>query len=148
MINQTGDKTTMSKAKFTPINGYTKTSIIETLRLNFRGKSIGKGTNQCLYRTEEGLKCAVGCFIPDAITKVNTNEANGQGQDGILPIGEVMASAESLLMNNPHLQNFMPLEGVGLNLFQNAHDILNRDASPPEQLAVLEMWVNTNVAGE
>jgi hypothetical protein len=29
-----------------------------------QGKQAGNGEGGCLYRTDEGLKCAVGCLIP------------------------------------------------------------------------------------
>ena len=33
--------------------------------------SVDKGTQRCVYRSPEGLKCAAGCFIPDELYKSN-----------------------------------------------------------------------------
>ena len=52
-------------------SGWTKASLIQYIRDNFKGKSMrvykdgSVSTNLCAYKGPDGKKCAVGLFIPD-----------------------------------------------------------------------------------
>ncbi len=50
---------------YTPINRWTRQKMIDHVKSNFKGKSIGMD-GVCLYRGPDGKKCAVGLFIPDS----------------------------------------------------------------------------------
>lgn len=55
--------------KFKTINGWTKESMIDYIKKEFKGRSVDIYKNICLYRGPEGKKCIVGLFIPDNLYK-------------------------------------------------------------------------------
>lgn len=121
---------------FKPINGYTKESIKDVIRREFKGKAVDGYA--CRYLTADGRKCAVGLFIPDG------HEA--QGYQG---------AAEDLLARFEDLHSYMPLDGrrdknnpydSPLQKFQAAHDDLSSSLSVEEQRDVLLRWVEEFVA--
>ena len=80
----------------------------EVLRREFKGKAITNGL--CEYKTDKGLKCAIGCFIPE-------------GHEGALSLGGV----KELLREHVDLKEYMPHENVELlRDWQYFHDRLNK----------------------
>lgn len=119
------------------INGWTKASMIEKLKKEFKGKAINPEhmeSGTCAYLTPDGKKCAVGCFIPDG------NPAQHY-DGGIL----AMKIFKSELFSG--IVTHMPLKNEGLLEFQNFHDgkLCNKRESAQDQLDLLIDWVNTNV---
>lgn len=109
------------------INGFTKQSMIDVIKKEFKGQAINKlGT--CQYLTDEGGKCAVGCFIP-------------HGHKGQLHSGTV-----SELMRHFDLSMYMPLENIPMREFQKVHDDgLGSIDDIGVQLNILINWINKNV---
>lgn len=102
------------------INGWTKGTVLDHIRKNFKGRSVVQGRGQynklCLYRSTEGKKCAVGLFIPDgeiadSVAK-NANEA----------------AVDVLLGLYSSLTDLMPLRLSGLCELQSMHDMAQSDA--------------------
>lgn len=63
------------------------------------------GQGSCMYRTENGLKCAIGCLIPDELYK-----------------GEMEGKGANALMAYPELRFLTPHMYLLRNL-QSAHDV-------------------------
>jgi len=105
------------------INGYTKESMINKIYEGNNGERAHDGT-ACCYLTQNGNKCAVGCFIPD-------------GHRGQSFRGDVL----KLLRGCPDLEEFMPLNQYGLLSLQGVHDITS--IADPRPLLI--EWINENV---
>ena len=95
-----------------------------------QGKSAVDLNGHCRYRTDEGLKCAIGCFIPDAkyTPEMDTGNIN---LDQVLTLADLipLASEHMLLLRN----------------LQRAHDSNNVDATIwLEKLRVNLKWVASN----
>lgn len=89
----------------TPINGWTKSKMIETIK----ARNIGKQSRDkvsCLYRGPEGNRCAVGCFIPDELYYT----------------GMEHRSVDTLLRTEPGLLPHMPLPTDAMLRLQVIHD--------------------------
>jgi hypothetical protein len=115
---------------YQPINGFTKETIIETLEKEFKGVSLDEDKGKCMYRGENGAKCAVGCFIPD--------EGYDKNMENKI--------ASKLLGQYTKLMEFMPLEPEGLDAMQSAHDKLDAYTRPADALNAMINWVKENVA--
>ncbi len=115
---------------YTPINGFTKQSMIKVIEREFKGKAVTEAVDgtpsRCVYLNNEGKKCAVGCFIPDG------HEA--------LKFGE---GARSLVARFWELK--LPLPVTGLIEFQETHDYMRAEHFE-EQKQVLIDWINSRVA--
>lgn len=105
-------------------NGWTKETIKKHVIANFKGQSAILG-NGCLYYGEAGAKCAIGMFIPDSEYKTKFENL----------------SVESLLRDNPQLTNFMPIEHIGLESFQESHDKPLRNDCLPSILNFIDTMV-------
>ena len=114
--------------KYKTINGWTKASMIEHIKKEFKGKSDTKPYGHCLYRGPGGAKCAIGMFIP--------NEHYTESMDNGVGAG-------TLCDTYPELNTYMPLEGPeALAGFQLSHDDSPEEACLDNILA----WVDLNVA--
>lgn len=111
------------------VNNYTKQKMIEIINREFIGKAVNtEDYSQCYYKSPDGKKCAIGCFITeDRYTESFEN-----------------LSAETLL-NNFSIGFLMPLEENGLMQFQYYHDNLDNEVSPEEQKQLLIEWIEKNV---
>ena len=112
------------------INGWTKEKMIETIYAGNKGKCavIRNHFEQivCSYLTEDGNKCAVGCFIPDGhIAQTRTTTAG------------------ALLADYPDLVHFMPLEIAGLIVMQKTHDQFRAGEKDPRP--AIKLWIENNV---
>lgn len=116
---------------YKPINGWTKQSMIQHIKKEFKGKSINAPDGYCLYRGPEGKKCAVGMFIPDEKYRP---EMDGSDLDN----GYTVFQIHNICPNN------MPLEGFGLQSLQAVHDRSN----PSETLQDMLEWIEKNVEVE
>ena len=116
---------------FTTINGYTKEKMKEVIRANFKGKASDNGGG-CYYLTEDGRRCAVGCFIDEAtLNNIDTPDLS-------MPVAE-------LLENYEEVQEIMPLGLDGLKVFQSAHDTMFGSTDPEVQKEILINWIDNNV---
>lgn len=118
---------------YQPINGWTKTRIIDHIKTNFKGQA--KNGTICQYKTEDGKKCAVGLFIPDEVYHIDMESR----------------AVINLMEYNPKLINFMPLPVNALGLLQNVHDAyLNSESGDlrPESQVLPDIlaWVEKNVS--
>ena len=112
------------------INGWTKKSMVEHIKKEFRGKSAMSAElgSPCLYRGPNGEKCAVGMFIPDYLYKKNMEGAGCY--EGGYPFDSI--------------QHVMPLaldQLGGKDGLQEAHDI----SKPDETLSDMLTWIDKNV---
>jgi hypothetical protein len=62
-----------------------------------QGKQAGDGVGGCLYRTDEGLKCAVGCLIPDDQYHPSMEGQTVESLQSLLP--SYLLPHKSLLIN-------------------------------------------------
>lgn len=92
---------------YKPINKWTKTKILDYIKTNFTGKSVRTMENgeRCMYRDNDGHKCAVGLFIPD--------EKYDPLMEGECARGVVIKFG---------LEKFMPLDNDALMQLQQVHD--------------------------
>lgn len=121
--------------KFKPVNGWTKTKIIERIRRQFKGKSVVThplNGEVCKYRGPNGKKCAIGMFIPDSKYKKSMDKGGGQG-------------VESLIEDYPKIADILPLDREGCSEFQSVHDGLDDLYSVEEQKQALIFWVKQHV---
>jgi len=106
-------------------NGYTMESTIEKLCTEFKGKA--QELDLCVYLTNEGRKCAVGCFFPPG------EWTNFRG------------SVSQILRCYPQLSAFMPMDEDSLSELQAVHDyggytvtgncrLLDRDSRSTEEI--------------
>lgn len=109
--------------KYSPINGWTKTKILDHIKSNFRGKSINDD-DKCLYRGPEGRKCAVGLFIPD------------ENYDPSME--DITATTFFDKYGN---EKFMPLQASGMLELQRVHDSSESNYT----LSSIIYWINANV---
>lgn len=109
------------------INGWTKESMIEHVKKEFKGKSE-RAYRGCLYRNGAGFKCAVGMFIPDSEYHENM---------------EVSGPVVRLLHDFPRLNINMPLDVAGCAKLQSIHDISGSENT----LSDILNWIENNVEG-
>lgn len=109
------------------INGWTKESIINHLKANFKGKSVDS-TGFCSYRGSLGTKCAIGMFIPDSMYVSEMDEGNN---------GYRRTDTEY-----PRLRDVVPLEVSAMAALQGIHD----GSDPTNTLNAMINWVNNTVA--
>jgi len=113
------------------INGYTKESMIDKIMKGNIGKKALDEKGQCKYLTEDGNKCAVGCFIPDGHKSQAPNNYT---------VGKLLSVFEDL-------KKYMPLETEALGVLQRIHDGLSEEEdSNPDPRPLLIEWINENVA--
>lgn len=111
------------------INGWTKAKMISRVKKLFKGKAV-LATGACVYKTDDGKRCAVGLFIPS-----NRPAAF-----------KVAGSVCTLLSNHPSLKKVMPLEEDALSEFQKFHDHqLAYSWSNELQKTELIKWIERNV---
>lgn len=105
-----------------PINGWTKERIIEQIKTNMLDhKSSLNG--MCRYRTPDGNKCAVGCFIPD---EVYLNQWEACGVRSVWP----------------YIESNMPLDLDSMIELQYIHDSYREGGDPRPKLVA---WIERNV---
>lgn len=125
------------------INGFTKKSMIETIKKNNNGtrsispfKNAVSGVQTCAYRGENNNKCAVGCFIPDNIWEDIVKKPH-------VFVGDInTAPVQTLLAIHNVLHEYMPLNTEALRDMQNAHDSTLLGLNPVENLT---RWIELNV---
>lgn len=90
--------------------GWTKAKVLrQVMKFNngTRAIEIKPGREQCLYKTPDGNRCAIGAFIPF------------KGGKTLAFIGGV----DTLLGHYPALKKYMPFDDIiALAHFQNAHN--------------------------
>ena len=101
--------------------------MIEHVKKNFKGQAMDEN-GDCFYLMEDGRKCAVGLFIPDG--------HESQAYKG---------TSLELLLKYKDLIDIMPLEKIGLNMFQRMHDSMNFN-DVEEETRELINWIEKNVA--
>lgn len=116
---------------FNPINGWTKTKILNHIINNFKGKSLktgedGRNQSVCAYRGKEGRKCAAGLFIPDKKYHSSMEE-----------------KSIHYVATTFGLKDIMPLTLKGMDGLQSRHDESNEENTLEEML----QWVEANVRG-
>lgn len=98
------------------LNGHNRNSVMEQIKKYNTGKrAYDESVNQmsgngCVYETEKGNRCAVGCFIPD-------------GHSALSYIG----GASQLLDEYPELAELMPMDTDDLVKLQSEHDSFKND---------------------
>lgn len=114
---------------YKPINGWTRAKILRVLKnRKFDEASRCESSGACVYRAENGNRCAIGMFIP--------NNHKGLGFEGL---------ASELLETFPSLAKRMPLSVKALDKFQESHDSpMNRKNAKQAMIS----WVKKNVSKE
>lgn len=111
--------------KYKTINGWTKESMKAAIAKGNKGKRAYDEEYGCLYLTEDGNKCAIGCFIPDG---------HKAQRDSV--------TASLLTLKFPDLDRTMPIEGEGLSRLQLIHDSAPSLSDPR---SALYAWIDKNV---
>lgn len=111
------------------INGWTRETMIEQIDKEFKGKSMDPAGHTCIYRGDEGKKCAIGCFIPDGVTL-----SEDENKKGI----------QALLNGKPELKSLLPLSPIECKFFQQAHDDM-LGSSIDVQKNYLINWIKENI---
>lgn len=121
-----------SPIKYTPINGWTKETIIEAIQTKNKGVPSMAPDVGCSYFGDGNNRCAVGCFIPDDfIERVKEWERAGHKTFG----------AMALVKAFPEMG--LPLDGLALSQLQTVHDRIDRSRDPRPAMI---RWVEENVA--
>lgn len=76
-----------------------------------QGEQSVNGIGFCMYRNPEGLKCAVGCLIPDDLYRPEMDIAGGGYTD-----------VSTLVQQHPNLPDWMRKNLHLLTELQNVHD--------------------------
>ena len=101
------------------LNGWTREKVEAHVRAEFKGKAESGGDDgTCLYKTDDGKKCAVGMFISDDIYIEEMEHK----------------TAQSLFRKYPDLIGMMPFSTLNMYDWQNVHDNL---ISNEDQLATM-----------
>lgn len=122
--------------KFKTINGWNKERMkAEIMARMLDHKSYEDSWNdstccQCMYRAEDGNRCAVGVFIPD--------DKYDESMDRDLNVYH-------LLEGFPELKQVMPLETGGLLEMQEVHDATPVGVDPRPRLCE---WIDENVVDD
>ncbi len=115
--------------KYKAINGFTKQSIIETIKKgNNNSQAKNNKNGLCEYLTTDGNRCFVGCFLPEGHSAQNYR---GQVPD--------------LFTEYSALVDLMPLDEEGLTELQVLHDTYQRTQASATLHETMEAWVNENV---
>jgi hypothetical protein len=109
---------------YAPINQWTKEKIINHIEKNFVGKSY-ENEETCLYRSDDGRKCALGLFIPD---KRYSSKMEHQ--------------CARTVITDYKLERFMPLETDAMRQLQMVHDESNENKTKEQMIN----WIKRNVA--
>lgn len=118
---------------FNTINGWTKESMINHIKANFKGKSTDSDGDVCMYRGPKGLKCAIGVFIPDNLYQARMDSPHGLGYKG-------------LFQQFPDLFEHMPLPVNIMGKLQVIHDGAYASPKVDESLDDMLKWIEKNVA--
>lgn len=95
------------------LNGWTKDKMRQAILRNNNGTRAVGPDGACKYITEDGNRCAVGCFIPDELL-----EKARQHQGTITELYQDLDTTEAGI-----LEKAMPLKWSGLELLQVQHDV-------------------------
>lgn len=117
------------------INGWTKSSMIQHIKANFKGKSTDD-SETCLYRGPNDTKCAVGMFIPDNSYKTEMDYGSTKAGPGASCV-----SYSKMVAIYPEIVPFMPLDDLGMFLLQIVHDC----SHPHKTLSDMLEWIDTHV---
>ena len=96
------------------------TSIMQTYRM-------GKSSPQCLYRGSNGLKCAVGCLIPDSRYD---------------PFIEKMGAGDIPVLKAIFPRNWDRARSLGIDKFLTDLQIIHDDVSPESWERALQRFAN------
>lgn len=90
----------------------TKQEIFDTVVKHLaqqKRRSVIPNTNICMYRSEEGLKCAIGCLIPDEeYNPEMENKAASRivkSADNILGMNNLLDALQAAHDNNTNVEN-------------------------------------------
>lgn len=115
---------------YTPINGWTKESMIKHIKDNFTGRSV-TSDGSCHYRGPKGRKCAVGMFIPD--DRYDDNMDDGDAD-----------KAAIVVIPKYGLGDCMPLPTDAMGVLQRVHDETDTNNDVLKRMIA---WVFDNVVG-
>ena len=116
-------------AKFQAINGWTRSSMIGAIWKRNNGKqALSKSLGGCVYHTDDGNSCPVGCFMPEGYPLPRCRRSE--------------AINATLLADYPELAACMPLELDGLVEMQKIHDLHTGDR---DIRGLLTDWILENV---
>lgn len=110
-------------------NGWTKERMKTAINTGNNGTRSFERHN-CVYRADNGNKCAVGCFIPDEvyIPEMDIDQGSGTGADAII--------------HGFDLHHYMPLNNHGMGEMQIIHDNVDDGADIRIKLC---NWIDANV---
>jgi hypothetical protein len=75
-------------------------------------KAVDKYTGLCTYRAPDGLKCAVGCLIPDDVYKPEMDNGTSAGR------------IDTIYINFPEVEEYLGIDNLSLLCdLQDIHDV-------------------------
>jgi hypothetical protein len=86
------------------INGYNRENTMKQIKAMNLGYQSSR-YSECMYRSDDGNACLVGCFIPDNIYNENMESV-----------------AASNVIEDYNLEQFMPLDKYDMDKLQSFHD--------------------------
>lgn len=106
-------------------NGWTKEKVMEQIKKYNRGTKSTNRYGSCVYRSDDGNRCAIGCFIPEDHPGLQT-----------------IAGSSWLLEEHPDLKKLMPFTyWKALERFQETHDL----ATEHGVYSAIESFLNKEV---
>lgn len=109
------------------INGYTKAKMIEMIKKYNNGTKATNKEGDCQYLTENGNRCAVGCFLLEEIARKYTTYS------------VYYVSAKS-----PKVRTLLPLRMNGLSGLQKTHDSYDETSNFTLHETLIN-WIENNV---
>jgi hypothetical protein len=101
-------------------------------------KAVNPNTADCMYRTSEGLKCAVGCLISD--------EEYNPTFEGVASIG--LLQYDTILSNQYSksiIQSYIPIELDGIKIdFIQSLQAIHDGGDPSEWISRLKSFAEYN----
>ncbi len=109
------------------INGWTKDRMKAQID-KYNNGTKSESNQSCVYETERGNRCAVGCFIPDL-------------HDGLRYCGNV----DSLVFKYNDLERYMPLPIDAMKQLQIVHDKFDTRNGYKDVKQAMYAWIDSAV---
>lgn len=109
------------------INGWTKDRMKAQIN-KYNNGTKSESNEFCVYETERGNRCAVGCFIPDL-------------HNGLHYRGNV----HNLVLKYSDLKRYMPLTIDAMKQLQRVHDRFDKRNSYKDIKQAMYAWIDSAV---
>ena len=125
--------------KFICQNGWTKAEMKRRIMDQMQDhRSVRADGQRCMYRAEDGNKCAAGVFIPDELYTLDMDRAH-------------LNAIDYIMKTQSKLRSLMPLDTDGMRALQELHDREINAGSANGIIAMVDprplicAWIDTHV---